>query len=166
MVKKLKPSEPQSARHFPKAPRSILVPIDFSKDSENALAYAAEFANQMGATITLLHVIEPMAYLELSSLPMVVSSSELSRALRGKLLLLCRRKQIKPTLLQDALVSEGAPFQVINSMASRLKADLIILSMHGLTGTTHSLIGCTAERVVRHAPCAVLVVRNGVPEAA
>ena len=144
--------------------RTILVPIDFSKDSEAALGYAAAFAEKTGATLTLLHVIEPMAYSELSSLPMVVSSAELCRALRGKLMLLCRRLRLKASLVHEALVSEGAPFQVINSMASRLKADLIVISRHGLTGMSHSIIGCTSERVVRHAPCPVLVVPLKAPE--
>jgi len=160
MVKKSKPTESLSPQNSFTKLETILVPIDFSKDSERALRFAAGFAAQMGGILTLLHVIEPMAYSELSSLPMVISGAELSRALRGKLVLLCRRNGIAPALVKEALVSEGAPFQIINSMASRLKADMIIISMHGLTGMTHSLIGCTAERVVRHAPCPVLVVRN------
>jgi nucleotide-binding universal stress UspA family protein len=160
MVKQQSTALPQPRRDSLRKLHSILVPIDFSKDSETALAYAAEFAQQTGATLTLLHVVEPMAYSELSMMPMLVSSAELHRALRGKLVLFSRRCNIPRTLIGEALVGEGAPFQVINAMASRLSADLIIISMHGLTGMTHSLIGCTAERVVRHAPCPVLVVRN------
>ena len=160
MVKKSKPTESQHVQIFPTKLCTILVPIDFSQNSEQALCFAAGFAEQLGAKLSLLHVIEPMAYSELSSLPMVISGAELSRALRGKLLLLCRKHRISPNLIEDAMVSEGAPFQIINSMAARLKADLVIIGLHGLTGITHSLIGCTAERVVRHAPCPVLVARN------
>jgi len=160
MVTTSKPIESQPSLKASLSLRSILVPIDFSKDSEEALRFASRLATQMGAKLTLLHVIEPMAYSELSALPMIVSGAELSRALRGKLLLVCRRNGIAPDLVKDALVVEGAPFQIINAMASRLKTDLIVIAMHGLTGMTHSLIGCTAERVVRHAPCPVLVART------
>ena len=41
-----------------------------------------------------------------------------------------------------------------------MEADLIIISTHGYTGLKHVLLGSTAERVVRHAPCPVLVVRE------
>jgi len=57
-------------------------------------------------------------------------------------------------------VRTGKAFNEINQVASELKADLIVISTHGYTGLKHTLLGSTAERVVRHAPCAVLVVRK------
>src|ERR1051325_3832190 len=53
---------------------------------------------------------------------------------------------------------EGSPVIDICAFAKDHNVDLIITSTHGLTGFTHVLIGSIAERVVRHAPCSVLVV--------
>ena len=54
----------------------------------------------------------------------------------------------------------GRAYDEIASTAREEKADLIAIATHGYTGLKHVLLGSTAERVVRHAPCAVLVVRE------
>lgn len=56
----------------------------------------------------------------------------------------------------------GRPFSEITEVAAEMNVDVIILATHGYTGLKHVLLGSTAERVVRHAPCPVLTVR--VPE--
>jgi nucleotide-binding universal stress UspA family protein len=58
------------------------------------------------------------------------------------------------------LLRTGQPHTEIVEAARELGADLIVLSTHGHTGLTHALLGSTAEKVVRHAPCPVLVVRE------
>jgi nucleotide-binding universal stress UspA family protein len=68
--------------------------------------------------------------------------------------------EIEPKLLQKTLVREGRSFHEIADAARTLKVDLIIISTHGHTGLKHALLGSTTERVVRHAPCPVLVVRE------
>jgi nucleotide-binding universal stress UspA family protein len=57
-------------------------------------------------------------------------------------------------------VRNGTAFDEIVRAAGSLRADLIIIATHGYTGLKHVLMGSTAERVVRHAPCPVLVVRS------
>jgi nucleotide-binding universal stress UspA family protein len=54
----------------------------------------------------------------------------------------------------------GRPYVEITEAAQELKVDLLILATHGHTGLKHVLLGSTAERVVRHAPCPVLTVRD------
>jgi len=54
----------------------------------------------------------------------------------------------------------GIPWQEITAAARGLDVDLIVLSTHGDTGMKHIIMGSTAERVVQHAPCLVLVVRE------
>jgi Universal stress protein family len=54
----------------------------------------------------------------------------------------------------------GRPFHEIVTLAEALHIDLIIVATHGHTGLKHVFLGSTAERVIRHAPCPVLVVRE------
>jgi nucleotide-binding universal stress UspA family protein len=62
----------------------------------------------------------------------------------------------------DTLLVHGVPFHEIVDAAQRRHADLIIMGTHGRTGLTHIFLGSVAEKVVRLAPCPVLVVRQPV----
>jgi universal stress protein A len=55
---------------------------------------------------------------------------------------------------------KGVPYHEIVQAGQQFKADLIVLGTHGRTGLQHVFMGSTAERVVRHAACPVLVVRE------
>ena len=79
---------------------------------------------------------------------------------RAQLDLLCKREAINPKLMERTLVRHGVPFHEITEAARTLQTDLIIIATHGYTGLKHALLGSTAERVVRHAPCPVLSVRE------
>jgi universal stress protein A len=137
--------------------KSILVPIDFSRISQKALDYALPLAKQFGATITLLHAIEPppysvdLAYLPKDGFPIGPMKKELDAL---------AKRTIEPALLNEAIVQVGAAFEVITNVARDSEVDLIVITTHGHTGLKHVFMGSTAERVVRHAPCPVLVVRK------
>lgn len=138
--------------------KSILVPVDFPKSSEKVLFYAAGFAEQFGAKITLLHVLEPMLYVcEFDCIP--ADDVNLDKRAKDRLELLASRT-VMPGLISKSFVRRGAPFNEISTFARELGIDLIIVSTHGYTGLQHILLGSTAERVVRHAPCPVLLVRE------
>jgi nucleotide-binding universal stress UspA family protein len=70
------------------------------------------------------------------------------------------RKELKPAIQSATLVRSGSAFNEIVAVARELQIDLIIIATHGYSGLKHFLLGSTAERVVRHAPCPVLVVRD------
>ena len=138
--------------------KNILVPIDFSKSSQKALEYALPLARQFGAKITLLHAIEPPAYaMDLNYIPM---SEGFPTASMKKELEALGNRIIEPELLKDVIVQVGTAFEVITNIARDCEVDLIVLTTHGKTGVKHVFMGSTAERVVRHAPCPVLVVRK------
>jgi universal stress protein A len=138
--------------------KSILVPIDFSKSSQKALEYALPLARQFGGEITLLHAIEPPPYaMDLSYIP---KSEGFPTASMKKELEELGNRMIDPELLKDVLVQVGTAFEVITNIARDYEVDLIVLTTHGKTGLKHVFMGSTAERVVRHAPCPVLVVRK------
>ena len=140
--------------------KTILVPVDFSGHSRKALRYAAAFAEQFGARLTLLNISEPRMYApEFAAVPLVMER-DAELATRRKQLKALARESIEPRLLEKTLVRSGTPFHEITEAARTLRADLIILATHGYTGVKRVLLGSTAERVVRHAPCPVLVVRE------
>jgi universal stress protein A len=138
--------------------KSILVPIDFSRISQKALDYAVPLAKQFGAKITVLHAIEPPPYsIDLTYLPM--GDGFPVGPMKNELDALAK-ETIDPGLLKEVLVEIGTAFEVITNVARDSEADLIVITTHGHTGLKHVFMGSTAERVVRHAPCPVLVVRK------
>lgn len=140
--------------------RSILVPMDFSPESLKALKYAIPFAEQFGAELILLNVVEPLPFADLSAFPLALENEQVVSACQAKLETIARHKSLPRGLVSKTLIRQGQSFQEITETARKLKVDLIIISTHGYTGLKHALLGSTAERVVRHAPCPVLVVRN------
>lgn len=154
-----KPARRNAAARMP-GTRCILVPVDFSRFSEKAVRHAVEYARQSGGKIVLLHV-QPVPYYpaELGFMPASIPAiAPQSRELRQRLDAEARRL-VPPELLDRTELRTGTAFHEICTAARRRRADLIILATHGYTGLKHVLLGSTAERVVRHAPCAVLTVR-------
>jgi nucleotide-binding universal stress UspA family protein len=140
--------------------KSILVPLDFSDPSGKALKYAVQFAEQFTARLTLLHVVEPVATPDFAYFPLLVENDRAVRAAREQLDRLCQQERLGPRLVEKTLVRTGRAFHEICEAARTLKVDLIIIATHGYTGVKHVVLGSTAERVVRHAPCPVLAVRE------
>jgi len=146
-------------------PKRILAAVDFSKNSDKALATAAEQAAAFGAELVLFHVAEiGSAGYEFGDADFGTMEERI-RQKAGELLEQAVRPLAARGLHVRAEVKSGWPFggqrphQEIIEAAKRLEADLIVLPTHARTGFEHVLLGSTTERVVRHAPCAVLVVR-------
>ncbi len=140
--------------------KTILVPIDFSETSKKALIYAARMAEQFGSRIILLNVVEPIATPDFAYNPLLLETDKVKSAAKRRLESISRDALLMPKMVERVLVRFGSPFAEITSAARTLKADLIILTTHGYTGLKHVFMGSTAERVVRHAPCPVLTVRE------
>ncbi len=138
----------------------ILVPLDFSPASMQALDYAIALAKQFGAAIHLLHVYPPD---EAASVPgaahLLLQSAEAIERLNEELTGI-HRKRVEPFCPENCHIRSGRPFQQISGLAREINADLIALSTRGHSGLKHLFLGSTAERVVRSAPCPVLVVRK------
>jgi nucleotide-binding universal stress UspA family protein len=141
--------------------RRILVPIDFSPASRQAVDQAVAISRQFDAEIDLVNVYESTnAIAALANIPMVVSDSELERRMRRHLHDEARHCHL---LLPNNHIHavKGRPYEEICRLATKRGIDLIVIPTHGNTGLKHLLLGSTAERVVRHASCPVLVVRIG-----
>lgn len=140
----------------------LLVPVDFSDCSLRALDYALALAEQFGSKIILLHIVEPAVYPEnylVASPALDETNQNLLESARERLLALSQ-KRIGHRVPAETLARMGRAHSEIPDTAKALGADLIILGTHGYTGLKHVLLGSTAERVVRHAPCPVLTVRH------
>lgn len=142
--------------------RRVLVPVDFSDTSRKAMQYAVPFGAAFGAEVLLLHVVQPYTVpVELGYMPpeWAESQQRFLKSAREELEKLGGR-EIRDRAAWKAQVREGVPWQEIIAVAGEARADLIIVATHGRTGLQHVLLGSVAERVVRHAPCPVLVVRE------
>ncbi|HTV42072.1 MAG TPA: universal stress protein [Candidatus Sulfotelmatobacter sp.] len=140
--------------------RKILVPTDFSENSNLALKCAMSFARRFKARIILLNVIEKQNEYPDVYYSRLLTRQRIKSAVEKTMVLTCRRSRLRKPLLQDAIVREGLPCRTICETAKDQKADLIIIATHGRTGLAHIFEGSVTEKVIRYAPCLVLVVRN------
>lgn len=140
--------------------RNILVAVDFSQTSDDALAAAVELSRTSRARVHLVHVvqsihipygIEPIAFDFNAYLRR--SAEAASRQLAD----IAARHPVEPGLLTTTVLT-GAPAAEIVRYAKEQATDLIVLGAHGHGLIDRLLIGSVAERVARHAPCAVLMV--------
>jgi nucleotide-binding universal stress UspA family protein len=140
----------------------ILVPLDFSADADQALEYAIVLASTLQARLTLLHVlltVPPWSEGDRGrGLPEDYLRQLAAEVQQG---LATRQQRVQDAGLEGhSLLVYGVPFQGILDTAREQKVDLIIMSTHGRTGLKHVLLGSVAEKVVRLAPCPVLVTRS------
>ena len=61
----------------------------------------------------------------------------------------------------EIVIDIGDPYEQLMKVAQQRRVDLIVTSTHGRTGLEHLVIGSVAEKIIRHAPCPVFVVRRG-----
>jgi len=144
--------------------KRILVPVDFSGGSLEALEYAVALAAPFDAELVVLFVVEPVYYATPADLygpsanlgMLLEEQQRFGREQLARLQAdLAKRKVSTTTLLQT-----GTPYQQIVDTANRKKVDLIVMATHGRTGLSHLLLGSVAEKVVRSSACPVLTVRG------
>ncbi len=144
--------------------RRILVPFDFSEYSEKAFTWALAMAERWRARLLLLHVVPQPSYPSMVMGTFNVAEFETGLKADAEV----RAKEFlgrtgSKTVQIDARFVIGEPFNDICRIAEEERADLIVMGSHGRTGLSHVLLGSVAERVVRHAPCPVLVVGKEAP---
>lgn len=141
------------------AVRNILVPIDFSDASLEALRHAKELALTYGAQITLLHAVEEVVYpsaygVEPANLP----GPQVIDRVEKNLADLARTEVGYEHVVVQANVGY-APSTILD-YAEGNEVDLVVIATHGRTGLERMLLGSVAERVVRRAPAPVFVVKS------
>jgi nucleotide-binding universal stress UspA family protein len=142
--------------------RNILVPTDFSKMSLQVIEPAKWLAGRFAASIHLVHVHEsdyPAGFVAPAP-PFSVTpyEQEAKERVAGELNALAHKYGVPAARCH---VLSGAPaFNEICGLAGEIRADLIVMPTHGRTGLEHMFLGSTAERIVRHSPCPVFVMRQ------
>ncbi len=140
----------------------ILVPLDFSAHAMKALRYAVAFARLFRARLILMHVTEPIVYpSDFGYVPLPPNTLEenFQRDARDRLEAVAAEHAASGVTC-EVVLRLGKPYQEIAATAREYQVDLVVITTHGYAGLTHVLLGSTAERVVRHSPCPVLVVRD------
>lgn len=143
------------------AAQRFLVPIDFSDYASHALDYAISLASKLGARLTLLHVIQslPMGGADMGVTLPYTYIQDMEAEITSSLQTYLQRVTVAG-LEGEIAVVHGVPFNEIIVAAKTQQVDLIIMGTHGRTGLQHVLLGSVAEKVVRLAPCPVLVARQ------
>ena len=141
--------------------KRILVPVDFSANSDLALDYARAMAQRFGAALHLVHVCEMPAMIAAPAEAYGVSCTEWNqwRADEAQRQLTVLQQRL-PDVRTTTEVLFGSPAKCITTAANVEAADLIVMGTHGHGPIMHVLMGNVAERVVRTAPCPVLTVRE------
>ena len=142
--------------------KRILVPVDFSPLSKKALQYATRLAQEFNAEVRLIHVVEPEippAFDGFMVAPPTVSSDAGANCTKRLKSLASMARAAGVAHVNSAVRSGLAKHEIVEA-AKEFDVDLIVMATHGYTGWKHFAIGSTAERVVRAAPCPVLVVRE------
>jgi len=140
--------------------KKIIVPIDFSEYSENALETAAALARKYDAEILALHMLE----LSNALLTSTTDQNDVEAIFYWKL----AEKKFETFLDKDYLkelkvtpiVKHFKVFSEVNEVAQEHDADLIVMGSHGVSGLKEVLVGSNTEKVVRHSEIPVLVVKH------
>jgi universal stress protein A len=138
----------------------ILVPTDFSEPATRAVDYAAGWAAKTGATVLLVHVLPST----LDSLPFLAMLSRNRTAELEQEQIEDAETKLAAEALRLGVASEhqlirGHAADAILRTADEAKASMVVIGSTGRDGIERAVIGSVAERVVRAAPCPVLVVR-------
>ena len=138
--------------------KKILYPTDFSPYSNQAYFHAVALAQQHNASLSIVYVYAPAG-----SPPTAGKDAETDRKYWHDQL-----EQIRP--VDDSIAThhvflEGDPATEVVRYARDASMDLVVMGTHGRTGLERLLMGSVAEKVLREAPCSVLVVKlpKGIP---
>ena len=145
--------------------QTILVATDFSDASAPATAYAFSLAHALKARLSIIHVVPEddvrvltaiRPYLQSEVTPETLVDTLYTEATKRLATLV--EEAHATDLVHERLIVTGDPAAAILREAAAKQVQLIIIGTHGRRGVTRFVMGSVAERVLREAPCAVLVV--------
>jgi nucleotide-binding universal stress UspA family protein len=159
---RVEPADTEQEEGAPSRPvtlERILVPVDFSDCSLDALEYAIVVAQQAKASLMLLHVLEPVSYGLDFTLGHIKTREQVRESWTKRLEELASSHQHSHVPVEYQLRG-GLPADSILDSAQTLPCDLIVMGTHGRRGISHVISGSVAEAVLRKARCPVLTVRS------
>ena len=148
-------------KHF----KHVLATTDLSPESFSAVQYAAHLAEGQGAKLSIIHVVHTVSLAYTDFVPPVDMTNiemAIEEAAREKLEQWVKRHLKRSGGVKIELCG-GIVDEAICSYAKECGASVIVIATHGRKGLSHVVLGSTAERVVRNAPCPVLVIKPPKP---
>jgi nucleotide-binding universal stress UspA family protein len=142
--------------------RKILCPVDFSPGSQQALRVAVQLGEEAGAELRLAHVWHLPSLAFVAEHPYPASAiTAMVAASRAELAKAVKEAEGFGGHRLSSVLLEGLPWQALcDTLEADPELDLVVMGTHGRTGFRRVLLGSVAEKVVRLAPCSVLVVRG------
>ena len=147
------------------APREVdrvIVPVDFSVSTSRVIETARELASALDVPMELLHAVEPIPYSQMSY-PIAIDHEAFKEHAQERLASFAEGVELDRGVTTKVVI--GMADQVIIEAAERSVAPLVVMSSHGHSGLARALLGSTAERLLRHAPCPVMIVHDRDEEA-
>lgn len=143
--------------------KRLLVPVDFSECSRNAFMHALLLGAHFDAQVDVMTAFDVPAYVPPEALLVMGHVStpwfDFAEQHARELLSSFVSRTARELRVDRQLILPGPPASAIVELASDDRYDLIVMGTHGHTGLAHLMLGSTAERVVRAAPCPVLTLR-------
>jgi nucleotide-binding universal stress UspA family protein len=134
----------------------ILLATDFSPESQNALKCAISLAKRYESKLFLAHAISEETFLTGAEVwPALIDTAQRNAE---KNMARIEQDQDLQSLAHEVLLQAGETWEVLSRLVSDQNIDLIVMGTHGSGGIDKLMLGSTAEKVVRHAPCPVLTV--------
>ena len=143
--------------------KKILVPTDFSDQASYAFEVALSIARKSGAMLHLYHVIEIPDYPEITDIIAyrTLGSTNVLEEIEKKLAQTAEWEECRDIEIAYS-VDFDTPYEKIARKADDEQFDLIVIGSHGRQGIDRILVGSTAEKVIQHAPCLVLTIKEPV----
>ncbi len=137
--------------------KRILVPVDFDESSLTALELARQIAAQNDGEVFVVHIVP--VDMDVSGMPQYVDLIKRQENIdRDKLVGIAQQRLLD--VKWDIIDEMGDPAEVIDLVAKRVSADVIVMVTHGRRGLARLIEGSISERVLRRAPCPVLALRH------
>lgn len=145
---------------MPREFKTILCGTDFSEASYLALEYGLRFAKNSDGTLIVTHVVHVPAGDLLGEQAYTLNFAEAEARVR-KMLTEVHQTRLGSYPKCELRVDIGDPAEQLLALARDRAVDLVITATHGRSGLKHLIMGSVAEKVIRHAPCPIFVVRAG-----
>ncbi len=146
-------------------PKKILVPTDFSDNSDRAFHMALSIASRYQARVFLLHVINGLIHHYVEDY--CVDKYIVDRVINESIVFSNEKLQEKIDKIHDvgnvkviSDVRRGQPYEEILKEASERKIDLVVIASHGRTNLKKYVMGSVAEKVMKESKCPVLLIRS------
>ena len=140
--------------------KKILVPVDFSENSQKILRTAVDFSARFKAEVVIVFVVQSFddySGFFVPHMPIVQLEEEMVKSAKEKMKSFVA-ETLNGSVSYTTAILSGDVVEEINSFAAKENADLIVMGTHGYKGLDKILFGSVAEKIVKTAPCPVLTI--------